>query len=68
MGYSPWGHKELDMTERLQFLEVLQVFIDSFNFDFFSNSGWGIDSDYCVVAWFALEMNGDYSLIFETAS
>ena len=20
MGYSPWGHKELDMTERLHFL------------------------------------------------
>ena len=22
---------------------------------FFSNSGWGIDLDYCVVEWFALE-------------
>ena len=22
MGYSPWGHKELDMTERLTHLEI----------------------------------------------
>ena len=28
-------------------------------------SGWGIDLDYCDVEWLALEMNKDYSVIFE---
>ena len=27
----------------------------------------GIDLDYCDVEWFALEMNQDHSVIFETA-
>ena len=31
-------------------------------------TGWGIVSDYCDIEWFALEMNGDHSLIFEIAS
>ena len=31
-------------------------------------SGWGIDLDYCDIEWFALEMNRDHSVIFETAS
>ena len=31
----------------------------------FSISGWGIDLDYCDVEWLALEMNKDYSVIFE---
>ena len=30
--------------------------------------GWGIDLDYCDIEWFALEMNRDHSVIFETAS
>ena len=30
-------------------------------------SGWGIDLDYCAIEWFALEMNRDHSVIFETA-
>ena len=29
---------------------------------------WGIDLDYCDIEWFALEMNRDYSVVFETAS
>ena len=29
--------------------------------------GWGIDLDYCDIEWFALEMNRDHSVIFETA-
>ena len=45
---------------------VLQVFIEPFNFSFFSISGWGIDLDYCDIEWFALEMNRDHSFIFET--
>ena len=29
---------------------------------------WGIDLDYCDIGWFALEMNRDHSVVFETAS
>ena len=29
--------------------------------------GWGLDLDYCDIEWFALEMNRDHSIIFETA-
>ena len=44
------------------------MFIEPFNFSFFSISGWGIDLDYCDIEWFALEMNRDHSDILETAS
>ena len=27
----------------------------TYNFSFFSISGWGMDLDYCVIEWFALE-------------
>ena len=47
---------------------VLYVFIESFNFNFFGISGWGIDGDYCYIEWFALEMSRDHSVIFEIAS
>ena len=30
-------------------------------------NGWGIDLDYCDIEWFALEMDRDHSVIFETA-
>ena len=29
---------------------------------------WGIDLDYCNIEWFALEMNRDHFVSFETAS
>ena len=29
-------------------------------------SGWSIDLDYCDIEWFALEMNQDHSVVFET--
>ena len=29
--------------------------------------GWGIDLDYYVIEWFALETNKDHSVIFEIA-
>ena len=29
---------------------------------------WGIGLDYCNIEWFSLEINGDYSVIFEIAS
>ena len=44
------------------------VFIEPFNFSFFSVTGWGIDLDYCDTEWFALEMNRDHSVVFEIAS
>ena len=45
---------------------MLYVFTELVNFSFFSLSGWGIDLDYCDIEWFAMEMNGDDSVIFET--
>ena len=38
----------------------------SFNFSFFSITGWGIDLDYCDIEWFVLEMNNDHSVILGT--
>ena len=46
----------------------MEVFIEPFNFSFFSVTGWGIDLDYYDIEWFALEMNRDHSVIFEIAS
>ena len=46
----------------------MQVFIESFNFSFFSITGCGIGLDYRDIEWFALEMNRDHSVIFEIAS
>ena len=44
------------------------VFIEPFNFSFFSITGWRIGLDYCDIEWFALETNRDHSVIFEIAS
>ena len=44
------------------------MFIEPFNFSFFSITGWGIDLDYCDIERFALETNRDHSVIFEIAS
>ena len=49
-------------------LKGLVVFIEPFNFSFFSVSGRGIDLDYRDIEWFALEMNRDHSVVFEIAS
>ena len=46
----------------------MYVFIELYKFSFFSITGWGIDLDYCDIKWFALEMNRDHSVTFETAS
>ena len=46
----------------------MYVFIEPFNFSFFSITGQGIELDYLDIEWFALEMNRDYSVIFEIAS
>ena len=42
--------------------------MEPFNFNFFSITGRGINLDYHDIEWFALEMNRDHSVIFETAS
>ena len=47
---------------------VLYVFLEPFNFSFFSVTGWGIDLDYCDIEWFAFETNRDHSVIFEISS
>ena len=49
-------------------LKGLVVFIELFNFSFFSVTGWGIDLDYCDIEWFALEMNRDHSVVLDIAS
>ena len=48
--------------------EALVGLIELFNFSFFSITGWDIGLDYRDIEWFALEMNKDHSVIFETAS
>ena len=49
-------------------LEGLGVFIEPFNFSFFSITDWGIDLDYCDIEWFALEMNRDHSVVLGISS
>ena len=44
------------------------MFLEPFNFSFFSATGWGIDLDYCDIEWFALETNRDRSFVLEIAS
>ena len=46
----------------------MKVFIDPLNFSFFSITAWGRDLDYHDIEWFALEMNRDHSVLFETTS
>ena len=46
----------------------MSVFIEPFNFSFFSVIGLAIDLDYCEIEWFALETNRDHSVVFEIAS
>ena len=49
-------------------LEGLVGLHRTINFSFFSISGWSINLDYCDIEWFALEMNRDHTVVFETAS
>ena len=49
-------------------LEGLAGLHRTVNFSFFSISDWGIDLDYCDTEQFALEMNRDHSVVFETVS
>ena len=49
-------------------LEDTQVFIDPFNYSFFSITGQRTDLDYRDIEWFALKTNRDHSVVFEIAS
>ena len=53
----PYDEKDIFFGCSLQ--KVLYVFIESFNFSFFSITGQGIDLDYCDIEKFALEMTRD---------
>ena len=48
--------------------KVLYLFIEPFNLNISTISGWGIDLHYCDTEWFALERNRAHSVILETAS
>ena len=43
------------------------VFIEPFNFSFFSIIDRGTDLDYCDIEWFVFETNRDHSVVFEIA-
>ena len=45
----------------------MEVVIEPFSFSFFGINIQGIDLDYSNIEWFALEMNRDLSVIFETS-
>ena len=49
-------------------LEGFKVFIELFNFSFFSITDLGIDLDYSGIEWIALEMKRYHTVIFEIAS
>ena len=40
--------------------------VEPFNFSFLSITGWGIDLHYCDIERFALEINGDHSVVCES--
>ena len=58
------------MMKSTSFFGVLEGLVGllSFNFSFFSITGWGIDSSYGDIEWFALETSRDHSVVFEIAS
>ena len=62
----PYNKKEFFVCF-FMFLEGHVSLHRTFNFSFFSNNGWAIDLYYCEIEWFALEMNRDHSVVFETA-
>ena len=64
----PGPYNEKDIFFGYSFQKVLLVFIELFNFSFFSITSWGIDLDYHDTEWFALEMKRDHSVVFEMAS
>ena len=70
VGYSPWGRKELDMTEWLHFhfLEGLVGLHRTVQFQLLQCYWLGHRLGLRDTEWFALEMNRDHSVVFEIAS
>ena len=66
--FIPVPYNEKDIFFGYYFQKVLYVFIEPFNFSFFSITAQGIALDYRDIKWFALEMDRDHSVIFEIAS
>ena len=64
----PVPYNEKDIFLGVLVLKGLVGLHRTFSFSFFSVTGWGIDLDYCYIGWFALEMNRDHFVVFETAS
>ena len=65
----PVPYNEKDIFWRVLVLEgLLGLQSTNFSFSFFSVTGWGIRLDCCDIAWFALEMTRDHSVVFEIAS
>ena len=58
----PVPYNEKGISFGCYFQKVLQVFMELFNFSFFSITEQDIDLDYCDIEWFALEMNRDHSV------
>ena len=48
------GSLSLYLTTLLRYDWYTIIFIEPFNFSFFSITGWGMDLDYCDIEWFAL--------------
>ena len=51
----PVPYNEKGIFFEYQFQKVLQVFIEPFNFSFFSVTGWGIDLDYRDIECYYLD-------------
>ena len=49
-------------------LKGLVVLHRTIQLSFLSITGWGIVLDYDDIEWFALQMNRDHSVVFETGS
>ena len=58
----PVPYNEKGILLGCYFQKVLQVFVELFNFSFFSITGQDRDLDYGDIEWFALEMNRDHSV------
>ena len=65
---SPWQKIHLFIFIFFMLILGLVICIVPFSFSFFSIFAWRIHLDYCYIEWFALEMNRDHSVVFETAS
>ena len=64
----PVLYNEKDIFSGCQLQKILYAFIKPFNFSFFSITVRGIDQDYCVIEWLALETNKVHPVVLDIAS